>query len=72
MQQAKIRCLECDSDYVPEVIIASIDPPEGLNVIGNPKYIEERIFQPKQSHRGEKHAMHVSESIFFIEYHLHS
>lgn len=28
------KCIECDSDYVPEIIIASIDPPEGLSIIG--------------------------------------
>ena len=39
-----------------------------------PKLIEERICRPKQNLRfgSERRAIHVSESIFFIEYHLHS
>ena len=37
------KCLECDKDWVPEIIIASIDPPEGINIFGPPKYIETRI-----------------------------
>lgn len=42
------KCLECDKDYVPELIIATIDPPEGLNIIGAPKYIEARIVKQKK------------------------
>jgi hypothetical protein len=37
------KCLQCNRDYVPEVIVATIDPPEGLQVIGIPKFIEARI-----------------------------
>jgi len=42
------KCLECDKDWVPEIIIASIDPPEGINIIGSPKYIETRIVKAKK------------------------
>jgi hypothetical protein len=35
-QQNKHKCLECGIDYVPELIIATINPPEGINVIGPP------------------------------------
>lgn len=64
--------MECDQDYVPEIIISTIDPPEGLNVIGPPQMIEERICRWKDKRRREKQAMYVSEQIFFIEYQLHS
>ena len=47
------KCLECDLDYVPEIIIASIDPPEGLNIIGAPKYLEARIVKSKKYLKGE-------------------
>ena len=66
------RCLECDKDYVPEIIIASVDPPEGLNIIGQPKFIESRIVKLKKKLKGEQHAISVSEKTFFLEYHLHS
>ena len=72
-QKKETRCLECDSDYVPELIIASIEPPQGINIIGAPKLIEERVCIPKTTTlRGEALAVHVSESVFFAEYHLHS
>lgn len=66
------KCLECDKDYVPEVIIATIDPPEGLNIIGGPRYMEARIVKQKKNLKGEAHAISVSEKVFFLEYHLHS
>lgn len=66
------RCLECDKDYVPEIILASIDPPEGLNIIGQPKLIEARMVKLKKKLKGEENAISVSEKVFFLEYHLHS
>lgn len=58
------------------MIIATIEPPYGLNTIGSPKLIEERICRPKENMRmlqgTERRAILVSESIFFMEYHLHS
>lgn len=57
---------------MPEMIIASVDPPEGISVIGSSKYIEARIVKLKKNLKGEQHAISVSEKIFFLEYHLHS
>jgi hypothetical protein len=42
------KCLECQRDYVPEIIIATIDPPEGLKIIGAPKYIGARVVKTKK------------------------
>lgn len=47
------KCLECDKDYVPEIIMASIDPPEGLAIIGYPKLIETRFVKLKKKAKGE-------------------
>ena len=30
------KCLQCNRDYVPEIIIATIDPPEKLYFLGIP------------------------------------
>jgi len=54
------------------LIIATIEPPKGINIIGVPKFMEERICFSKKDLKGEKLAHDVSESIFFVEYHLHS
>jgi hypothetical protein len=73
--QTKIVCLECQSDYVPEMIVATIPPPQGLSVIGAPKLVEARMFQSKQSSKvlkSEMNATHISEAVFFIEYNLHT
>ena len=66
------KCLECDRDYVPEIITATVDPPDGINIIGAPKYIEARMVKSKKHKKGEQHAISVSEKVFFLEYHLHS
>ena len=55
------------------MIVSTIDPPDGLSVIGPPQLIEQRITRPWQSSdKSEKRAIRSSEVIFFIEYHLHS
>lgn len=73
--QSRILCLECQSDYVPEMIVATTPPPAGLNVIGAPKLVEARMFQARQSTRAlksEVNATQISESVFFMEYNLHA
>ena len=72
-QTAKYMCLDCNQEYVPELIVSTLDPPESLSIIGPPQLIEERITRPWQRSLGtEKRAIKASEIIFFIEYHLHS
>lgn len=66
-------CLDCNQEYVPEMIVCTIDPPDGLSVIGPPQLIEERITRPWSMSSGtETRAIKTSEMIFFVEYHLHS
>ena len=62
------KCNECNKEYVPEVIIATIDPPEDLNILGPPKYLQSRIVKNKKLLRGEKHANEVGDKILFIDY----
>jgi hypothetical protein len=52
-----VMCLECGKDYVPELIISTVDPPEGINIIGPPRYIEARIVKNKKNLKGEQHAI---------------
>jgi hypothetical protein len=66
------KCLQCNSDVVPELIIATIDPPPGLKILGEPKNIEARICKGKKKERGEQNAQKVSEKVFFMEYDLHN
>jgi len=66
------KCNECNKDYVPELIIATIDPPDDLSTYGVPKFIQARIVKNKKFLRGEKHANAVGDKILFIDYQLHS
>lgn len=66
------KCFECNKEYVPEIIIATIDPPEDLSTIGVPKFIQSRIVKNKKFFKGEKHANAVGDKILFIDYQLHS
>jgi len=54
------------------VIIASINPPDDLEIIGTPKMIEARAVKAMDKGRKKEfQASHLSEKIFFIEYYLH-
>ena len=68
----KYKCLECNSDYVPEIIISTMDPPEGISIIGAPKFIEVSTTRSKLNLKHEKNAVQINEHMFFIEYQLHS
>jgi len=43
------KCLSCGERYVPEVIIATINPPDGLQIIGTPQLIEARAIKIKKT-----------------------
>ena len=66
-------CQECNKEYVQDIILASIEPPEGLNMIGRPQLIQARTCKLLGSkEKGEQNvALSVSEKLFFVEYDLH-
>lgn len=57
---------------MPEIIIAMMDPPEGISIVGAPKFIEVATSRSKLNLQHEKNALQINEHIFFIEYQLHS
>lgn len=65
------RCLECNKDFVPELIISTIDPPQNLNLLGEPRYLEARTVMSKKPQKGDQHAISLSEKLFFLENHLY-
>ena len=71
------KCLSCGKAYVPEMIIATINPPDGLQIIGHPQFIEARSIKIKKNKLGrstrhqEQDLMAFSDQIFLIEYALH-
>lgn len=68
-----------DDDYfvdrkgkVPDVLIATIQPPQGLNVTGRGCLIQARLCRPKRAEsRGDQQAKEVSDGLPFLEYELH-
>lgn len=42
-QQGDHRCLACNKHFVPDVLISTVDPPNGLKMIGMPKLIQARV-----------------------------
>ncbi len=34
-----VKCKECNVQYVPEVLMTTLDPPAGIKIIGKPRLI---------------------------------
>lgn len=56
---------------VPDLLLATIEPLEGLPVIGRSCLIHVFVTRPKQHARGELNACFVSDSLPFIEYDIY-
>lgn len=57
---------------VPDVLIATIQPPQGMNVTGRGCLIQARLCRPKRAEsRGDQQAKEVSDGLPFLEYELH-
>ncbi|KAH1023117.1 hypothetical protein HUJ04_012388 [Dendroctonus ponderosae] len=70
--KAKVtKCPMCLKAKVPEVIIATIEPPESLPTIGKGCFIESHVSRPLKDLRGEAIAKEISDGLPFLEYELH-
>lgn len=67
-----VRCALCKRKYVPEVLLANIEPPPGLAITGRGRIVEARVCRGKKKNaEGDTNATIVSEAIPFLEYELH-
>lgn len=66
-----VACMMCRCKYVPEILLATIEPPPGLPITGRGLLIEARVCRTKKRVQGEANATIVSDAIPFLEYHLH-
>jgi hypothetical protein len=66
-----LKCALCEKRYIPEMIMASIEPPAELWILSHETLIEARVCREKEDKEGESHATMISEMIPFIEYELH-
>uniref|UniRef100_K3WIX0 C2 domain-containing protein n=1 Tax=Globisporangium ultimum (strain ATCC 200006 / CBS 805.95 / DAOM BR144) TaxID=431595 RepID=K3WIX0_GLOUD len=57
--------------WVPEMLIASIEPPSGLATMGKGTFIQARVCRQRRKGTGDVNATIVSESLPFLEYELY-
>ncbi|KAJ8934881.1 hypothetical protein NQ314_013160 [Rhamnusium bicolor] len=65
------KCALCHKGKVPEVLIATIEPPDGIPSTGKGCLIESYICRPLKDVRGESIAKEISDGLPFLEYELH-
>merc|ERR1712130_424409 len=65
-----VPCLLCGKKWVPEVILATIEPPARLPVRGSGTFIQARVCRSRPKSTGETDALAVSEALPFLEYEL--
>jgi hypothetical protein len=63
-------CLLCGKKWVPEVILATMEPPARLPVRGSGVLIQARVCRTRSRSTGESDALAVSEALPFLEYEI--
>ena len=65
-----VPCLLCGKKWVPEVILATVEPPHHLPIRGSGVFIQARVCRSRPKAIGETDALAVSEALPFLEYDL--
>lgn len=65
------HCNICKKRFVPEILLASIEPPPGIQVLGKGVHLEAHVCRAKRKLQGEADANQLAELIPFLEYDLH-
>lgn len=65
-----VPCLLCGKKWVPEVILATIEPPGRLPIRGSGVFVQARVCRSRPKATGESDALAVSEALPFLEYEL--
>ncbi|CAH0479305.1 unnamed protein product [Peronospora belbahrii] len=66
-----VRCGVCGNKWVPEMMIASIEPPAGLAMVGKGAFIQARVCRQRRKGTGDVNATIVSNALPFLEYELY-
>ena len=66
-----VRCAICKKNYVPEVLLTTIELPSELETVGKGVFIEALVCRQKKLRIGELRANNASESIPFAQYDIH-
>jgi len=70
LQMKSQYSLLCGKKWVPEVILATVEPPSRLPVRGSGVFIQARVCRARQKATGENDALAVSEALPFLEYEI--
>ena len=65
-----VPCLLCGKKWVPEVILATVEPPDRLPIRGSGVFMQARVCRSRPKATGETDALAVSEALPFLEYDL--
>jgi hypothetical protein len=65
-----VPCLLCGKKWVPEVILATVEPPDHLPIRGSGVFIQAYVCRSRPKATGEIDALAVSEALPFLEYDL--
>ncbi|CAH1255794.1 unnamed protein product [Diabrotica balteata] len=65
------KCMICRKGKVPEVLIATIEPLDGIPSTGRGCFIESYVCRPLKDLKGEWSAKEISDGLPFLEYELH-
>lgn len=65
-----VPCLLCGKKWVPEIILATVEPPSRLPVRGSGVFIQARVCRSRPKASDESDALAVSEALPFLEFEL--
>lgn len=65
------KCNICRKHRVPDVILTTIEPLDGLHIIGQGCLISAQVFRYKRDLKSEANAKEISDGLPFLEYELH-
>jgi hypothetical protein len=65
-----VPCLSCGKKWVPEIILATVEPPARLPLRGSGVFVQARVCRSRPKSTGESDALAVSEALPFLEFDL--
>uniref|UniRef100_A0A182R520 C2 domain-containing protein n=1 Tax=Anopheles funestus TaxID=62324 RepID=A0A182R520_ANOFN len=66
-----VKCSMCKNGIVPDVLITTIEIPDGVPVSGRGSLIQAQTIRLKRDLKGEANGKEISDALPFLEYELH-
>uniref|UniRef100_A0A6E8VEN4 C2 domain-containing protein n=1 Tax=Anopheles coluzzii TaxID=1518534 RepID=A0A6E8VEN4_ANOCL len=66
-----VKCFMCKNGIVPDVLITTIEIPDGVPVSGRGSLIQAHTCRQKRDLKGEANGKEISDALPFLEYELH-